>query len=181
MQEGDDEWIRMASSSAPHPDRWDLWMNSNPNAAPPSWPQPEYQPRQPDFQPRQADFQPPPVKVEPPTPSPQVPQTPFAASQSELLQSRLKKHNRVEKKYRENINAKMACLQRTIPWTAKARPAFSVGLDPAPHTPGPPGKRLNKTEILDVATNYIIYLQHEVTRLTQENGHLRQELAARNP
>ena len=57
-------------------------------------------------------------------------------------------HNKVEKKYRVNINSKIASLQMIIPWFADDKD-FCVDM------------KVNKSTVLEKAHEYILYLQKD--------------------
>ncbi|EJS41529.1 tye7p [Saccharomyces arboricola H-6] len=104
-------------------------------------------------------------------------------------------HNKIEKRYRININTKIARLQQIIPWVASEQTAFEVGdsvkkqeedgIETAAATPLPSAAatstKLNKSMILEKAVDYILYLQNnerlyemEVQRLKSEIDTLKQ-------
>ncbi|CAI4052359.1 hypothetical protein SKDZ_15G4770 [Saccharomyces kudriavzevii ZP591] len=104
-------------------------------------------------------------------------------------------HNKIEKRYRININTKIARLQQIIPWVASEQTAFEVGdsvkkqdedgSETAAATPLPSAAatstKLNKSMILEKAVDYILYLQNnerlyemEVQRLKSEIDTLKQ-------
>ncbi|AET39842.1 Tye7p Ecym_5051 [Eremothecium cymbalariae DBVPG len=102
-------------------------------------------------------------------------------------------HNKIEKRYRININTKIAKLQQIIPWVASEETAFEVGDDLRPKiTPscmnvrgssaaaaaaaaaGTP--KLNKSMILEKAVDYILYLQNNQTLYELEVQRLKKEL-----
>ncbi|CAI4036622.1 hypothetical protein SMKI_15G4730 [Saccharomyces mikatae IFO 1815] len=105
-------------------------------------------------------------------------------------------HNKIEKRYRININTKIARLQQIIPWVASEQTAFEVGdsvkkqdddgTEAAVATPLPAtaatSTKLNKSMILEKAVDYILYLQNnerlyemEVQRLKSEISTLKQD------
>ncbi|OWB60032.1 hypothetical protein B5S31_g941 [[Candida] boidinii] len=86
-----------------------------------------------------------------------------AATRRRLSQHQKLAHNKIEKRYRININAKIAGLQKLVPWVSGEKAAFEVG-DPEQDNfkdEANAGQRLNKSMILDVATNYLIHLKSE--------------------
>lgn len=97
-------------------------------------------------------------------------------------------HNKIEKRYRININTKIAKLQQIIPWVASNDTAFEVSEHLTDSrcnsvSNGPVGK-VNKSKILDKAVDYIIYLQNkeqvndlEILRLKEQNAKLMDALA----
>lgn len=87
------------------------------------------------------------------------------------------RHNKVEKKYRHNINTKIANLQNVIPWTATKVLNFECDefTTETPIKTG--GHKINKSEVLDIATNYILHLQGQSELMNQELMFLQLELA----
>lgn len=86
-------------------------------------------------------------------------------------------HNKIEKRYRININTKIARLQQIIPWVASEQTAFEVGdsLKNKPITPATTTK-LNKSMILEKAVDYILYLQNNERLYEMEVMRLKNEL-----
>lgn len=78
------------------------------------------------------------------------------SSRKRLTETQKEAHNKVEKKYRVNINAKINCLQTVIPWL---RGDQDVPFD----------AKVNKSVILEKAYDYIVHLQ-------AENGKLKGQL-----
>lgn len=116
------------------------------------------------------------------------------APRKRLTSHQKQAHNKIEKRYRININTKIAKLQQIIPWVASEQTAFEVGDglkredDPAnkdgsiAETPisAVAATKLNKSMILEKAVDYILYLQNserlyemEVQRLKKEVDTLR--------
>ncbi|ODV64934.1 HLH-domain-containing protein [Hyphopichia burtonii NRRL Y-1933] len=96
-----------------------------------------------------------------------------------LTDTQKQAHNKIEKKYRININAKIAGLQQIIPWVASEKTAFETGkIDPKkdPANAVVNCNRLNKSMILEKATDYILYLQSNEQRIIQENLNLKKEI-----
>ncbi|CAN3374008.1 hypothetical protein DIURU_001786 [Diutina rugosa] len=87
------------------------------------------------------------------------------------------RHNKVEKKYRHNINTKIAILQNVIPWTATKVSNFECDEFTAEPPKKDGGHKINKSEVLDIATNYILHLQGQSELMNQELLFLRSELA----
>ncbi|CDK26870.1 unnamed protein product [Kuraishia capsulata CBS 1993] len=80
-----------------------------------------------------------------------------------LTESQKLAHNAIEKRYRVNINAKIVNLQKLLP--------YEVQPDPNSETP-----KLNKSAVLDRASEYILSLEREREDLKFLNEHLRAEL-----
>ncbi|ODV85644.1 hypothetical protein CANARDRAFT_188263, partial [[Candida] arabinofermentans NRRL YB-2248] len=77
-----------------------------------------------------------------------------------------KAHNKIERKYRININSKIASLQKLVPWMSNENVAFEVDSTSKEESEliqscGKDGKRLNKSMILDVVTKYLVHLKDE--------------------
>ncbi|CAK7897095.1 carbohydrate metabolism regulator Tye7p [[Candida] anglica] len=102
------------------------------------------------------------------------------APRKRLTDSQKQAHNKIEKKYRININAKIAGLQNIIPWVASEKTAFETGGNPVKEEPTEefevPCNRLNKSMILEKAIDYILHLQQEQKRANEEIAALRQEI-----
>jgi len=95
-----------------------------------------------------------------------------------LTDTQKQAHNKIEKKYRININAKIAGLQKIIPWVALERTAFETGKnDSDDEDMNGNYSRLNKSMILEKATDYILYMQQNEKRILEENRMLKSELA----
>ncbi|CCD25209.1 Tye7p NDAI_0E03920 [Naumovozyma dairenensis CBS 421] len=114
-------------------------------------------------------------------------------SRKRLTPDQKQAHNKIEKKYRININTKIAKLQHIIPWVASEKTAFEVGdsmklpdstsndLQQTLNSTGA-NTKLNKSMILEKAVDYILYLQNnerlyelEVQRLKKEIESLKQK------
>lgn len=84
-------------------------------------------------------------------------------------------HNKIEKRYRININAKIAGLQQIIPWVSAEKTAFETGDGQKPDeeadTP-----RLNKSMILEKATGYILHMQEEEKAMKEKLQKLSDEV-----
>lgn len=85
-------------------------------------------------------------------------------------------HNKIEKRYRININAKIAGLQQIIPWVACEKTAFEIGDGVKVENDETEVPRLNKSMILEKATAYILHLQENDKKLKEENERLRKEV-----
>lgn len=85
-------------------------------------------------------------------------------------------HNKIEKRYRININAKIAGLQQIIPWVASEKTAFETGDGTKPQDPEADVPRLNKSMILEKATSYILYLQESEDKMKIQVEKLRKEV-----
>ena len=84
-------------------------------------------------------------------------------------------HNKIEKRYRINIHAKIAGLQQIIPCLRTEKTAFEIGDGQKPdETVDVP--RLNKSMILEKATGYILQLQENEKKMQEELIQLRSEI-----
>jgi Helix-loop-helix DNA-binding domain len=86
-------------------------------------------------------------------------------------------HIIVEKRYRANLNQKIARLRDTIPSLhkeAKTRDSSEAGSDPNRLTPS---NKLKKSSVLTNAVEYIQYLKFRVKRLEHDNQALKERLA----
>ncbi|KAL3228624.1 Transcription factor TYE7 [Nakaseomyces bracarensis] len=97
-------------------------------------------------------------------------------------------HNKIEKKYRININTKIAQLQKMIPWVSDGEIAFEVHSGIKHQGGNVPGEQVNtktkfnKSIILQKAIDYIVYLRNnehlyqiELQRLRNEIESLKQK------
>ncbi|KAH3667837.1 hypothetical protein WICMUC_005237 [Wickerhamomyces mucosus] len=89
-------------------------------------------------------------------------------------------HNKIEKRYRININAKIAGLQQIIPWVASEKTAFETGTDERPEEASSTVPKLNKSMILEKATAYILHLQENEANMKKEIEELKMQLANSN-
>lgn len=78
-------------------------------------------------------------------------------SKRRLTDTQKEAHNKVEKKYRVNINLKINSLQTIIPWFANGN---EVCMD----------MKVNKSVILEKAFDYIVYLKAENANLKSRLG-----------
>ncbi|SMN20727.1 similar to Saccharomyces cerevisiae YOR344C TYE7 Serine-rich protein that contains a basic-helix-loop-helix (bHLH) DNA binding motif [Maudiozyma saulgeensis] len=89
-------------------------------------------------------------------------------------------HNKIEKRYRININTKIARLQQIIPWVATEQTSFEVSGNGTnknnSSTTNAPSTKLNKSMILEKAVDYILYLQNNERLHDMEVMSLRNEL-----
>lgn len=85
-------------------------------------------------------------------------------------------HNKIEKRYRININAKIAGLQQIIPWVASEKTAFETGDGEKPAEEVTDVPRLNKSMILEKATSYILYLKENEQKMKNDMDALRKEV-----
>lgn len=108
-------------------------------------------------------------------------------STSKPIKKRLTKHqkeahNKIEKRYRININTKIAKLQQIIPWVASEDTAFETTAASNNSTNDnlsgsiKPAARLNKSMILEKAVDYILYLQNNERLFEMEVMRLKNEL-----
>ncbi|EGW32471.1 uncharacterized protein SPAPADRAFT_61540 [Spathaspora passalidarum NRRL Y-27907] len=96
------------------------------------------------------------------------------APRKKLTDSQKKAHNKIEKRYRININAKIAGIQKIIPWVAYEKTAFETGEQASDIDAN--CARLNKSMILEKATDYILYLQQKEIQMTEENKRLKEQV-----
>lgn len=75
-----------------------------------------------------------------------------------LNENQKKAHNKIEKKYRINLNQKIANLQQVIPGVSMKKAAFETNL---PCIVATNEVKLNKSVILEMATNYIKQLNNQ--------------------
>lgn len=112
------------------------------------------------------------------------------APRKRLTQNQKEAHNKIEKRYRININSKLAKLQQIIPWVASEQSTFEVadgnkratskteeGDDAFANFPSTTPK-LNKSMILEKAVDYILYLQNNEKLFEMEVHRLKSELGA---
>ena len=108
-----------------------------------------------------------------------------SGNRKRLTQHQKEAHNKIEKRYRININTKIAKLQQIIPWVASEDTAFEVSdtlrrvslpsmdSDSVSNTAA---TKLNKSMILEKAVDYILYLQNNEHLYELEVQRLRNEL-----
>lgn len=94
-----------------------------------------------------------------------------------------KAHNKIERKYRININSKIANLQKLVPWMSEDGVAFEIDKSSTSSSNGAnndtnntPNKRLNKSMILDMVTEYILLLKDECNKKDLEIASLKQQI-----
>ncbi|AAS52290.1 ADR370Wp [Eremothecium gossypii ATCC 10895] len=115
---------------------------------------------------------------------------PKRAPRKRLTPHQKEAHNKIEKRYRININTKLAKLQQIIPWVASEATAFEVDdalrqkssptmMDTATLTSATP--KLNKSMILEKAVDYILFLQNNERLYAMEVQRLKAELDALRP
>lgn len=111
----------------------------------------------------------------------QVKQRKKRAPRKRLTDHQKQAHNKIEKRYRININAKIAGLQKIIPWVSGEKTAFEIGdelndkdIKTEDENRMP---RMNKSMILDKLTMYILYLQENEQKMRQENEELKKKLS----
>ncbi|CCD26290.1 basic helix-loop-helix domain-containing protein NDAI_0H01160 [Naumovozyma dairenensis CBS 421] len=88
-------------------------------------------------------------------------------------------HNKIEKRYRININTKISQVtNKYIPWLASEQPAFEVGesVKKEQQLKKLSKTRLNKSMILEKAVDYILYLQDNQNLFEMEVQRLRNEV-----
>ncbi|CAL9733990.1 serine-rich protein Tye7p [Monosporozyma servazzii] len=109
------------------------------------------------------------------TPNPQP--TKNRSSRKRLTQHQKEAHNRIEKRYRININTKIAKLQQIIPWVASNDTAFQVSDTlPRDNNNTASSTKLNKSMVLEKALDYILFLQNNQHLYELELQRLRNEL-----
>lgn len=104
------------------------------------------------------------------------------------LPSKKRSHNVIEKRYRANLNEKIAELRDAVPsLRIMARQRSRAGVPGSPHSDphdvdgdddivGGTGSKLNKASILSKATEYIRHLESRNKRLDEENVELKNRL-----
>ncbi|CAI5757096.1 unnamed protein product [Candida verbasci] len=97
------------------------------------------------------------------------------APRKKLTDTQKKAHNKIEKKYRININAKIAGIQKIIPWVAFEKTAFETGENQTEQEAEKCNK-LNKSMILEKATEYILHLQKTEQDILKENEKLKEKV-----
>ena len=87
-------------------------------------------------------------------------------------------HNKIEKRYRININSKIAKLQQIIPWVATEQTSFDISGNNNNNnkTTSNNSTKLNKSMILEKAVDYILYLKNNERLHDLEVMRLRNEL-----
>ncbi|EDO15055.1 hypothetical protein Kpol_367p10 [Vanderwaltozyma polyspora DSM 70294] len=112
------------------------------------------------------------------------------APRKRLTSHQKQAHNKIEKRYRININTKIAKLQQIIPWVANEQTAFEVSDSASKGKGSPPSQddtislsngannstKLNKSMILEKAVDYILYLQNNERLYEMEVQRLKSEL-----
>ncbi|QLQ81707.1 hypothetical protein HG537_0F04680 [Torulaspora globosa] len=110
------------------------------------------------------------------------------APRKRLTSHQKQAHNKIEKRYRININTKIAKLQQIIPWVASEQTAFEVGdslkaedgagKEVAKQLSAASATKLNKSMILEKAVDYILYLQNSERLYEMEVQRLKDEVDA---
>ncbi|KAI5282672.1 hypothetical protein KEM52_003613, partial [Ascosphaera acerosa] len=109
---------------------------------------------------------------------------------SRTLPSKKRSHNVIEKRYRANLNEKIAELRDAVPALRimarqRSRAGMTDGADDATHgidadaddeVVGGANNKLNKASILSKATEYIRHLEARTKRLDEENVELKNRL-----
>ncbi|RLV93402.1 Carbohydrate metabolism regulator TYE7 [Spathaspora sp. JA1] len=96
------------------------------------------------------------------------------APRKKLTDDQKRAHNKIEKRYRININAKIAGIQKIIPGVAFEKIAFETGEQSSESDNN--CARLNKSMILEKATDYILYMQQRENQLQEENKKLKEQV-----
>ncbi|KAI5300598.1 hypothetical protein KEM55_006302 [Ascosphaera atra] len=110
-----------------------------------------------------------------------------STSPQRVLPSKKRSHNVIEKRYRANLNEKIAELRDSVPsLRVIARQRSRAGLAGSPHCDGNDaendedsigaGGKLNKASILSKATEYIRHLEARNKRLDEENVDVKNRL-----
>lgn len=92
-----------------------------------------------------------------------------------------KSHNVVEKRYRTNLNDKIAALRDSVPSLRMTIPSINEPVTGLPdnaeyvQVPTPSPQKLNKTTVLSKAIEYIQYLERRNRCLVEENSILRNQ------
>lgn len=81
-----------------------------------------------------------------------------------LTSTQRKAHNRIEKKYRINLNSKIASLQKLVPGLSQENVAFETNnsLNSQENNNEKFGKKLNKSIILDKVIEYLISAREDL-------------------
>jgi hypothetical protein len=89
-------------------------------------------------------------------------------------------HNMIEKRYRTNLNDKIAALRESVPSLRVMAGTARLGEDDEEEDLGglAPAHKLNKATVLAKATEYIRYLEKKNKRLQDENDQLKNRLNA---
>ncbi|KAK3937282.1 hypothetical protein QBC46DRAFT_356773 [Diplogelasinospora grovesii] len=89
----------------------------------------------------------------------------------------LRKHNRVEKHYRDRLNARFEDLLHALPESPLSTGPSSQSDDGDGRAKIGEKKRICKPEVLDLARQRILFLEEENKRIERENTNLRREQA----
>ncbi|KAG7907951.1 hypothetical protein KL906_003368 [Ogataea polymorpha] len=98
-------------------------------------------------------------------------------SKKPMTVTQRKAHNKIERKYRININSKIANLQKLVPWMSNEIVAFEIDAAGRDHLQSHAlgGRKLNKSMILDIVTKYIEHLKSDNEflrkRVSELEGH----------
>ncbi|KAG0673182.1 hypothetical protein C6P40_002973 [Pichia californica] len=124
---------------------------------------------------------------------------PFISTTKQTKSGRVKKpmtlvqrkaHNKIERKYRININSKIANLQRLVPSMSEDGVAFEIdgkkqsitrdapaSIDEDGYFTPANNKKLNKSMILDMVTDYLLSLKEECKKKDIEIAQLKEKLS----
>lgn len=101
----------------------------------------------------------------------------LAQDTTKKMPSKKRAHNVIEKRYRANLNEKIAELRDSVPsLRAFAKQTNGGGLDDDDADGVTPANKLNKASILSKATEYIRHLEIRNKRLEEENTALKNRL-----
>lgn len=115
------------------------------------------------------------------TPEPnQSPPSHNQASTSRKQQPKKTAHNMIEKRYRTNLNDKIAALRDSVPSLRVMAGTSKLGDDDEEEDLEglTPAHKLNKATVLAKATEYIRHLEKRSKKLQEENEHLKNRLSA---
>ena len=115
------------------------------------------------------------------TPEPdQSPSNPHSITSVRKQQPKKTAHNMIEKRYRTNLNDKIAALRDSVPSLRVMAGTAKLGDDDEEEDLEglTPAHKLNKATVLAKATEYIRHLEKRSKKLQEENEHLKNRLSA---